>query len=284
VRSYTLVISCPDRVGIVAAVSGFIAERGGSITEADYHSDPETGWFFMRQKIAAQSLALAGIGEFEAGFTPLARDFAMSWKIADSARPQKAVIFVSKQDHCLADVLHRWRTGELACEIPCVISNHEDHRGFVEWHGIPFHHVPVAGGDKEAAFAEMEELCAACDADVLVLARYMQILPKTLCEKFNGRIINIHHGFLPSFAGEKPYHQARARGVKLMGATCHYVTEELDAGPIIEQDVIRIDHGDCVEDMIRLGRDVEKQVLSRGLRYHVEDRVIVCGNRTVVFR
>lgn len=283
-RAYTLVISCPDRVGIVAAVSGFIAKHKGSITEADYHSDTETGWFFMRQVISAQSLSFADTGEFEKEFAPMAAEFAMNWKIADSALPRKVVIFVSKQDHCLADILHRWRARELECDIACVISNHDDHRGFVEWHGIPFNYVPVTKENKKEAFQKMAWIFDSCDGEVLVLARYMQILPKDFCDRFAGRIINIHHGFLPSFAGEKPYHQARARGVKLIGATSHYVTENLDAGPIIEQDVIRIDHGDAVEDMIRLGRDVEKQVLSKALRYHIEDRVIICGNKTVVFR
>jgi formyltetrahydrofolate deformylase len=194
------------------------------------------------------------------------------------------VILVSKQEHCLYDLLARWQSKELDIEIPCVISNHDTLKGFVEWHGIPYHHVPVDPAAKDAAYAEIMRLFAAAQGDTMVLARYMQILPPQLCTAYPGRIINIHHSFLPSFVGAKPYHQAYQRGVKLIGATCHYVTDELDAGPIIEQDTVRIDHGDTVDDLVRYGRDIEKTVLSRGLRYHVEDRVLVCGNKTIVFR
>ena len=181
-------------------------------------------------------------------------------------------------------MLARWQSKELDIEIPCVISNHETLKGFVEWHGIPFHHVPVNPENKPAAYAEVHRLFEESHGDTMVLARYMQILSPELCRKFPGQIINIHHSFLPSFVGAKPYHQAYERGVKLIGATCHYVTEELDQGPIIEQDVIRIDHTDAVEDMVRYGKDIEKTVLARGLRYHLEDRVLVHGNKTVVFR
>ncbi len=184
---------------------------------------------------------------------------------------------------CLADLLHRWHSGELACDITSVISNHDDLRSMVEWHGIPFHHVPVDPANKAPAFAKVNELVAEQQADCIVLARYMQILPPELCQRYAHRIINIHHSFLPSFVGARPYHQAAQRGVKLIGATCHYVTEELDAGPIIEQDVVRITHRHNADDMVRLGKDVEKMVLSRGLRYHLEDRVLVHDNKTVVF-
>ncbi|TXT26026.1 MAG: formyltetrahydrofolate deformylase [Gallionellaceae bacterium] len=278
---YTLTISCPDRTGIIAAVSGFVAQHGGWIVEASYHTDDLTRRFFMRQEIRADSLPF-GLDEFRSRFAVLAAEFGMDWQISDSAQKKRVVILVSKQDHCLDDLLHRWRSGELAVDIPCVISNHDDLRGFVEWHGIPFHHVNM--DDKDAAFAEIARLFEQYRGDTLVLARFMQILPPQLCRRFAGRVINIHHSFLPSFVGAKPYHQAYQRGVKLIGATCHYVTEELDAGPIIEQDTVRIDHGDSVEDMVRYGRDIEKTVLARGLRYHVEDRVLVCGNRTIVFR
>ena len=189
----------------------------------------------------------------------------------------------SRESHCLADLLHRWHSDELDCDISCVISNHNDLRSMVEWHGIPFYHVPVDPKDKEPAFAEVSRLVKHHDAEVVVLARYMQILPPDLCREYAGQVINIHHSFLPSFVGAKPYHQASLRGVKLIGATCHYVTEELDAGPIIEQDVVRVSHSDSIEDMVRFGRDVEKMVLARGLRYHLEDRVLVHGNKTVVF-
>ena len=280
-RHYTLTISCPDRVGIIAAVAGFIAGHGGFIVEASYHTEQEERRFFMRQQIRADSLPF-DMDEFSMRFAPLAAEFSMTWQLADSARRKRLVILVSKQDHCLDDLLHRWRSGELRVDIPCVISNHEDLRGFVEWHGIPF--IQVDMQDKAAAFERIAALFDTYQGDTMVLARFMQILPPMLCQRLPGRIINIHHSFLPSFVGAKPYHQAYLRGVKLIGATCHYVTDELDAGPIIEQDTVRIDHGDTVDDLVRYGRDIEKTVLARGLRYHVEDRVLVCGNKTIVFK
>ena len=278
---YTLTISCPDRAGIIAAVTGFIAQHGGFIVEASYHTDLETQRFFMRQEILADSLPFDA-HEFRRRFAQLSDEFEMTWQFSDSARKKRLVILVSKQDHCLNDLLHRWRSGELLVDIPCVISNHEDLRSFVEWHGIPFIHVDVA--DKAAAFARIGALFEQHQGDTLVLARFMQILPPDFCQRYAGRVINIHHSFLPSFAGARPYHQAYQRGVKLIGATCHYVTDELDAGPIIEQDTVRVDHGDTVDDLVRYGRDIEKTVLARGLRYHIEDRVLICGNKTIVFR
>ena len=280
-RRYTLTISCPDRSGIIAAVSGFVAQHGGWIVEASYHTDELTQRFFMRQEIRADSLPF-DLNEFRARFAMLAGEFSMDWQASDSAQKKRVIILVSKQDHCLNDLLHRWRSGELDVDIPCVISNHEDLRSFVEWHGILFHFVPML--DKAAAFEEIARLFEQQQGDTLVLARFMQIMPPYLCERYSGRIINIHHSFLPSFAGAKPYHQAYQRGVKLIGATCHYVTQELDEGPIIEQDTVRIDHGDSVEDMVRYGRDIEKTVLARGLRYHVENRVLICGSKTIVFK
>ncbi len=280
-RRFTLTISCPDRAGIIAAVSGFIAQHGGFIVEASYHTEQEEQRFFMRQEIRADSLPFEA-DELRRRFSPLAHEFGMTWLLADSAQKKRLVILVSKQDHCLNDLLHRWRSGELQVDIPCVISNHEDLRSFVEWHGIPFIHVDMT--NKAGAFEKIAALFEQHRGDCMVLARFMQILPPMLCQRFPGRIINIHHSFLPSFVGAKPYHQAYKRGVKLIGATCHYVTDELDAGPIIEQDTVRIDHGDTVDDLVRYGRDIEKTVLSRGLRYHVEDRVLVCGNKTIVFR
>ncbi len=280
-RRYTLTLSCPDRVGIVAAVSGFFARHGGWIVEASYHADEATGRFFMRQEILADSLPFT-LEEMCEKFAAVAQEFGMQWQVQDSARKMRLVVLVSKQDHCLNDLLHRWRSGELEVDIPCVISNHEDLRSFVEWHGIPYHHVPME--DKAEAFAKIEKLYVQYDGDTMVLARFMQILPPELCRKFAGHVINIHHSFLPSFMGAKPYHQAFERGVKLIGATCHYVTADLDAGPIIEQDIVRIDHGDTVDDMVRYGRDIEKTVLARGLRYHVESRVLICENKTVVFK
>ena len=281
-RRYTLTISCPDRSGIIAAVTGFIAQHGGFIVEASYHTEQEAQRFFMRQEVRADSLPFDA-DEFRRRFAPLADEFGMEWRLSDSAIKKRLVLLVSKQDHCLDDLLHRWRSGELQVDIPCVISNHEDLRGFVEWHGIPFLHIDMTG-DKEDAFRHIAALFEEHRGDCMVLARFMQILPPWLCRRYPGRVINIHHSFLPSFVGAKPYHQAHQRGVKLIGATCHFVTDELDAGPIIEQDTVRIDHGDTPDDLVRYGRDIEKTVLARGLRYHVEDRVLVCGNKTIVFR
>ncbi len=280
-RIYTLTISCPDRAGIIAAVSGLIAQHGGFIVEASYYTEQEMQRFFMRQEIRADSLPF-GLTEFNAHFTSLAKEFDMDWHISDSAQKKRLAILVSKQDHCLNDLLHRWRTGELNVDIACVISNHMDLSSFVEWHKIPYHYVDMS--NKESAFDTISNLYNSYQADAMILARFMQIIPPSLCQRYPGKIINIHHSFLPSFVGAKPYHQAYQRGVKLIGATCHYVTNELDAGPIIEQDTVRIDHGDTVDDLVRYGRDIERAVLSRGLRYHVEDRVLVWGNKTIVFR
>ncbi len=237
----------------------------------------------MRIEVKADSLPFM-LSEFRERFRPIGEELEMRWKITDSAVKKRLVILVSKQEHCLYDLLSRWQSKELDVEIPCVISNHEDFRGFVEWHGIPFHHVPVTRDNKEQAFAEIHRIYEEVSGDTMVLARYMQILPPDLCSAFPGQILNIHHSFLPSFVGAKPYHQAYARGVKLIGATCHYVTPDLDQGPIIDQDVIRVDHSDTPDDLVRYGKDIEKTVLARSLRYHLEDRVIVHGNKTVVFR
>lgn len=281
-RSYVLSLNCPDRVGIVAAVSQFVASHGGWIIESSHHSDVEGGRFFMRDQILADSLPFGADG-FREKFEPLANSFSMTWRLHDTSVPKRVALLVSKEDHCLSDLLHRWRNQEMEFAIPCVISNHETLRSFVEFHGIRFVHVPVPADGREEAFAKLEAVIAEGSADCVVLARYMQVLPGWLTRKYEGRMLNIHHSFLPSFSGARPYHAAYERGVKLIGATCHYVTEELDAGPIIDQDVLRVDHGDTVADMMRLGRDVEKLVLARGLRYHLQDRVIIHGNKTVVF-
>jgi len=277
-----LTLSCPDRVGVVAGVAGFFAGHGGWILEASNHADSAVGRFFLRQEVRASSLPF-GITELREAFAPLAEAFGMDWQVTDTAERKRMVILVSTQEHCLYDLLGRWRAGELDVDIPCVVSNHDVLRGIVEWHGIPFHHVPVDREDKAPHFAEVRRIIDAARADCVVLARYMQVLPADLCAAYPGRIVNIHHGFLPSFQGARPYHQAYDRGVKLIGATCHYVTAELDAGPIIEQDVIRIDHSDAVEDYVRSGKDIEKAVLARGLRYHLEDRVLLHEGKTIVF-
>jgi len=286
--TYNLTIACPDRVGIVAAVSRFIADRGGWIVEANHHADEASGRFFMRNALRASSLAARGItlAQFRAEFAPIAAEFEMDWAVTDSAVRKRVVVLVSRHDHCLVDLLYRWRARELDCEIVAVISNHPDLRPYVEWHGVPFRHVPVPKDEagRQAAFAEIGRLFDEYAGDVMVLARYMQILPAALTRRLPGRIINIHHSFLPSFAGARPYRQAFERGVKLIGATSHYVTEALDEGPIIEQDVVRIDHGDTENDLVRYGRDIEKVVLARALKYHLEDRVLLNGHKTVVFR
>ena len=282
-RHYTLIASCPDRVGIVARVATFIAEHQGWILETAHHADFDTERYFMRIEIKADSLPFH-LAEFRQRFQPIAEEFRMEWRITDSAVKKRIVILVSKQEHCLYDLLARWQSKELDVEISCVISNHRDFQGFVEWHGIPFHYVPVSADNKTKAFDEIRRIFEEVHGDAMVLARFMQIVPPDLCAAYPGRLINIHHSFLPSFVGAKPYHQAYQRGVKLIGATCHYVTAELDAGPIVEQDTVRIDHGDSVDDLVRYGKDIEKAVLARGLRYHVEDRVLLNGNRTVVFR
>lgn len=280
-HSYRLVISCPDKVGIVAEVSRFVAELGGWLLEASYHADEESGWFFMRNEIKASSLSVS-LEEFSSRFDKIAKQYAMQWFISESNKPKKMLIMASHASHCVADLLHRWHSDDLFCEIPAVISNHEKLRSMVEWHDIPFHYVPISKETKSAANDEIAQLVEKYDADLIVLARYMQIIPDSLCAKYPGKIINIHHSFLPSFIGANPYQKAHERGVKLMGATCHYVTAELDEGPIIEQDVMRVNHRHSTEAMVRLGKDVEASVLSRGIRYHLEDRVIVHGNKTVI--
>ena len=274
----------------MARISTFLAEAGGWIVEAGYHSDPDTGWFFTRQVVRADSLPF-GADELRERFAAVAAELGAeaSWTVTDTGRAKRAVLLVSKEAHCLHDLLGRVAAGELPVRLTAVIGNHAALGDIVRAHGVPFHHVafPPAGAGRqarEAAFDELRTLVERDDPDAVVLARFMQILPPELCRAWAGRALNIHHSFLPSFVGARPYHQAYARGVKLIGATCHYVTEDLDAGPIIEQDVIRVDHGDTVADMVRRGRDIERLVLARGLRWHLEDRVLVHGNKTVVFR
>jgi len=279
-----LIASCPERIGIVARVATFLAERGASIMEANQYHDPRSNTFFMRSEFVIDG-GPEILAKLETEFQPLAGSLKMEWRMTDAQRRQRVVMLVSKFDHCLAYLLHRRKVGDLDLDVPCVISNHEDLQSLVEWYGIPYHHVPVPADSagKQAALEKTADLIAEAQPDTIVLARYMQIFPPWLCERYRHRVINIHHSFLPSFVGAKPYHQAEERGVKLIGATCHYVTEELDAGPIIEQDVVRIRHSDTIKDMMRLGKDVENTVLARGLRYHLEDRVLVHGNKTILF-
>lgn len=279
-----LVGSCPDQVGIIARVASLIADHGGNITESNQYEDVRSKTFFMRYGIELLDTKMSA-SEFAITFRSLADELRMEWHVTDLAPKPRIVLLVSKFDHCLAYLLHRWKGGDLRFDIPCVISNHETLRELVEWYGIPYHHVPVPKESeaKQAAFEKTAELIEQAEPDTIVLARYMQIFPAWLCKKYRHKVINIHHSFLPSFIGAKPYHQADERGVKLIGATCHYVTKNLDAGPIIEQDVVRVRHSDSIEDMMRQGKDVENTVLARGLRYHLEDRVLVHGNKTILF-
>ncbi len=281
-HTYRLIISCPDRTGIVAQITQFIAQHNGWIIEASQHADVGTAWFFMRYEIKADSLTLS-LPALREAFLPIADEFDMQWAIHDSAVPKKVILMASRTAHCLADLLHRWQQGTLGCDIQCVISNHELLHETVSFYGIPYHHIPIDPADKTTGLRQVAEQVGEYESDAIVLARYMQIFPPDFCQQYAGKMINIHHSFLPSFMGADPYQQAHTRGVKLIGATCHYVTEALDAGPIIEQDVIRVNHQHDSEAMRDLGSDVERMVLARGLRYHLEDRVLLHGNKTVVF-
>lgn len=281
-HTYRLIFDCPDQVGIVNRVGDLIAKNGGWISDANYHSDREANWFFSRIEILANSLSIS-LQELGDVFAPLQQEMKMNLRLVDSLKRKKVVLMVSKGTHCLADLLDRWSSKELFCDIACVISNHNDMRGLTEHYGIDYHHVPIDKDNKQDGFDAVEKIVDDYDADTIVLARYMQIIPPNLCEKYKYQVINIHHSFLPSFIGARPYHQAHRRGVKLIGATCHYVTQQLDEGPIIEQDVSRVRHSDPVETLARIGKDIEKTVLARGLRAHLEDRILVHGNNTVVF-
>jgi formyltetrahydrofolate deformylase len=274
-----LLLACPDRPGLIARVSGFLAEAGLNIVDADQHSTAE-GRFFMR--MVFDGVAEAEREGLESRFAEeVAAPFAMEHRFADSAHRKRVAIMVSREDHCLSDLLWRWRSGELGGELVAVISNHPDHAEQVEAVGLPFHHVPVEPGSREASERRALELLG--DVDLLVLARYMQILSSEFLEELGAPAINIHHSFLPAFVGADPYRKAHERGVKLIGATAHYVTAELDAGPIIDQDVTRVSHRDEVEDLVRIGRDIERLVLARAVTAHLDDRVLLDGDRTIVF-
>jgi len=281
-RTFKLIISCPDDVGIVANISSFIASFNGWIVSADHYSDVQSGWFFMRYEVRADSVPFS-IEEFKQQLTPIIANFGGNWQVTDSAVAKKLILLASKESHCLVDLLHRWHTKDLNCQIVGVISNHQNVADLVKWYGVDFYYQPIDIHNKNSSFNKITEIVKQKQADCLVLARYMQILPPQLCAKYKNQIINIHHSFLPSFVGAKPYHQAAIRGVKLIGATCHYVTEDLDAGPIIEQDVVRVNHKHSADDMVQLGRDVERRVLARGVKLHLDDRIIVHGNKTVLF-
>src|SRR5262245_54388365 len=281
-KSAVLLLSCPDRKGIVAAVAGFISEHGGNILHADEHGDHDSHTFLMRVEFDPAELDLP-ISDFTWQFREAAGRFGMQWRLARSDVRQRMAILVSKYDHCLVDLLYRHQSGELNCDIPCVVSNHADSQSIADFYRIPFYLVPVEKDAKQAAEGQILALLERNAVEFIVLARYMQVLSPEFVNKYPNRIINIHHSFLPAFVGSKPYHQAFERGVKLIGATSHYVTEVLDDGPIIEQAVVRVSHRDSVEDLIQKGRDLEKVVLSRAVRWHIENRVLLYGNKTVVF-
>lgn len=280
---FILTITCPDTVGIVAAVSNFLTDSDCFITEAAQYGDPLSKRFFMRLVFTAGAMTPARPA-FEKGFALVADRFQMIWQLYDMTQKPRVVIMVSKFGHCLVDLLHRYSTGQLAVEIPAVISNHQDMRSIVEWHGIPYHYMAVDKHHKADQEARVLDIIKHAEADLVVLARYMQILSSDMCAALRGKAINIHHSFLPSFKGAKPYHQAHARGVKIIGATAHYVTSDLDEGPIIEQGVERVDHTCTPEELVAIGRDIENVVLSRAVRWHVERRVLLNGARTVVFK
>jgi formyltetrahydrofolate deformylase len=280
---FVLTISCPDRAGIVAAVTGFLARHEAFITEAAQFGDPASGKFFQRI-LFKDTGKLDGLEKFQSAFDEIAKKFDMRWALHDTDRKDKILIAVSKFGHCLNDLLHRYRAGTLPVEIAAVVSNHDDMRAIVEWHGVPYHHIPVDKTRREQQESQWLDMIDELHIDVVVLARYMQILSSRACERLAGRCINIHHSFLPSFKGAKPYHQAHARGVKIIGATAHYVTPDLDEGPIIEQAVERVDHTHTPDDLINIGRDIESVVLARAVRFHVERRVLINGSKTVVFR
>ena len=280
-HEYILTLSCPDTPGLVYAVSSFLVQQSANIRESQQFDDPLTGRFFMRVRFSLDGSDASRVRE---AFGRVAAAFQMSWQVHDAATPTRTLLLVSRYGHCLNDLLFRASTGALNVEIPAVVSNHRDFEGLAAAHGVPFHYLPVTPETKVEAEARLLGLVDELDIDLVVLARYMQVLSNDLCTKLEGRAINIHHSFLPSFKGARPYHQAHARGVKLIGATAHYVTPDLDEGPIIEQDVARAEHSLTPDEMVAAGRDVEVQVLARALAWHTERRVLLDNNRTIVFR
>jgi len=275
-----LLINCPDRKGLVAKVSGILYEHGANIIHADQHQDHEAGLFFMRVEWALDGFAL---DRFRESFEPIAAELRMDWRLELSSTVTRMAIFVSQYLHCYADLLYRYKSGELACEIPLIVSNHSGARALADFHGIPFHHIETSGANKREVESRQLELLQKHRIDLVVLARYMQILSPRFVARYPNRIVNVHHSFLPAFTGAKPYHRAFERGVKLIGSTSHYVTEVLDDGPIIEQDVMRISHRDQLEDLIEKGRDLERVVLSRAVRWRLAHRILSYGSKTVVF-
>ena len=281
-QTATLLVCCPDRKGLVAALAQLLYGHGANILDADQHTDPIAGQFFQRIRFDLSELHTDRTS-LETAIAEVATRFSMNWRIADGLHRSKTAIFVSKYDHCLYDLLLRQRAGELSADVSMIISNHPDLQPVADQFGVPFHHLPITKERKRAQEGKALELLRAADVDLVVLARYMQILTNDFLKSYEGRVINIHHSFLPAFMGSKPYHRAFERGVKLIGATAHYATANLDEGPIIEQDVVRCSHRDSVEDLVRKGRDLEKVVLARAVRWHLDDRILVYDNKTVVF-
>ena len=282
--TYVLTLTCPDRAGIVHAVAGLLVEQRGYIVESQQFSDLAEDRFFMRVRFAVDGAGPGTLERLRGSFTPVAERWGMTWELWDAGEPYRTLILVSKYSHCLNDLLFRWSSGALQIDVVGVLSNHPDCEQLVASYGVPFHHVPVTPDTKADAEKRMLELVEAEGVDLVVLARYMQVLSDETCRRLAGKAINIHHSFLPSFKGARPYHQAFDRGVKLVGATAHYVTGDLDEGPIIEQDVMRVDHRFDAAELAAAGRDVESQVLSRAVRWHAESRVLLNGSKTVVFR
>ena len=277
-----LLVSCPDRAGIVAAVATFVAEHGGNVVDLQQHTDHTDGAFFQRVEFELDGVDLAR-GDIAPAFAPVADEFAMRWSLRFTDERPRVALLASKEAHCLQDLLNRWRTGELAIDVPVVVSNHPDHAATAEWFGVPYAHLPVVDDDTSAQEAQLQARLEADRVDLVVLARYMRVLSPAFCMAWQDRIINIHHSFLPAFQGARPYHQAHERGVKVIGVTAHYATADLDEGPIIDQDVLRVSHRDDVEDLRRKGRDLEVAVLARAVRAHISHRVLIYGRRTVVF-
>jgi len=280
-HTYILTLSCPDRMGIVHAVSGFLLQNGGNIEEAAQYNDPATGLFFMRVQFACDQLSHA---QLKAALAPFAASFDMAFKLHSTQDAMRTVIMVSRDGHCLNDILFRWKSGLLPIDVRAIISNHRDFYQLAASYNVPFHHIGVTADTKAQAEAKQLEIIESEGAELVVLARYMQVLSNDLCKKLSGRAINIHHSMLPSFKGAKPYYQAHERGVKVIGATAHYVTADLDEGPIIEQDVTRVDHKDTVENLTARGKDTESRVLARAVKWHSEHRVLINGHKTVIFK
>ncbi len=277
-----LLVDCPDRKGLVAAIGEFLYKHNANILHADQHQDPERNIFLMRVEWDLTGFDF-DLADFTRLFEPLATRYSLRWRLERSDTPHRLAIFVSKFDHCLVDLLYRHQSGELACEIPLIVSNHPDAKRWADFHGIPFHVLPIEPGKKAEGEARQLALLKEYGIDLVVLARYMQVLSPAFVAAYPHRIINVHHSFLPAFVGAKPYHRAFERGVKLIGATSHYVTDDLDEGPIIEQDVVRVSHRDTIDDLLEKGRDMERSVLSKAVRWHLDHRVLVYGHKTVVF-